>query len=300
MSTESHPNSRIVRIVCTSDTHNDVPLEGSIPNGDIFVHAGDMTDYGSYDELKTAYDWISALPHPVKIVIAGNHDLTLDPFHSDTTRETHLRNLSLFTSAAAMKAGIHYLCNTIVNVTLPGSPGLVIPIYGNPHQPEWLPTNYSFTYKPAPSAGSEVAWEAAPTLADNIPIWIMHGAPKGRLDAISYPPWPLSGCEVSARKVYAAKPRLCVFGHFHVSYGVERVEYLPGEAGGPGLVTDLLAGRADDGGGSGESDDGGVNIFVKDEGTKAGVFANVAWMTGEKRKVEKRNKPVVIDLEFKL
>ena len=71
MSTESHPNSRIVRIVCTSDTHNDVPPHGSIPNGDIFVHAGDMTDYGSYDELKTAFDWISALPHPVKIIIAG-------------------------------------------------------------------------------------------------------------------------------------------------------------------------------------------------------------------------------------
>jgi hypothetical protein len=45
--------------------------------------------------------------------------------------------------------------------------------------------------------------------------------PKGRLDQIPIP--GLMGCEVQRQKVAAVKPLICVFGHFHVSYGVERV-----------------------------------------------------------------------------
>jgi len=62
--------SSLLRIVCVSDTHNDDPHR-SIPMGDIFVHAGDMTDDGTLPELQAAYDWIKSLPHKVKIVVAG-------------------------------------------------------------------------------------------------------------------------------------------------------------------------------------------------------------------------------------
>jgi len=59
-----------LRIVCVSDTHND-DCTGKIPAGDVFIHAGDMTDGGKLDELQRAFDWISALPHRVKVVVAG-------------------------------------------------------------------------------------------------------------------------------------------------------------------------------------------------------------------------------------
>jgi predicted phosphodiesterase len=59
-----------VRIVCISDTHND-DCTGSLPEGDILIHAGDMTDDGTIEELHAAYDWISALPYKVKVVVAG-------------------------------------------------------------------------------------------------------------------------------------------------------------------------------------------------------------------------------------
>jgi hypothetical protein len=39
--------SNRVRIVCISDTHND-DLTGKVPDGDILLHAGDMTDNGTY------------------------------------------------------------------------------------------------------------------------------------------------------------------------------------------------------------------------------------------------------------
>jgi hypothetical protein len=63
--------TRTVRIVCISDTHNDVLSSKDVPDGDIFIHAGDMTDNGTFEELKNAYSWISALSHEVKVVIGG-------------------------------------------------------------------------------------------------------------------------------------------------------------------------------------------------------------------------------------
>lgn len=68
-STSGEPYDK-VRIVCISDTHND-DCTASLPDGDILIHAGDMTDDGTIEELTAAYKWISALPHKTKIIIAG-------------------------------------------------------------------------------------------------------------------------------------------------------------------------------------------------------------------------------------
>jgi 3',5'-cyclic AMP phosphodiesterase CpdA len=63
-------HSDTLRIVCVSDTHGDNCLQ-DIPSGDIFVHTGDFTDDGTPEELEEAFTWISKLPHPVKIIVAG-------------------------------------------------------------------------------------------------------------------------------------------------------------------------------------------------------------------------------------
>ena len=62
--------TRRIRIVCISDTHND-DLTGHIPDGDVLVHAGDMTDDGTLEELETSLRWIRKLPHKLKVVIPG-------------------------------------------------------------------------------------------------------------------------------------------------------------------------------------------------------------------------------------
>lgn len=45
-----------IRIVCISDTHN---IQLKPPDGDVLIHAGDMTNAGSHAELKRAIEWIS-------------------------------------------------------------------------------------------------------------------------------------------------------------------------------------------------------------------------------------------------
>ena len=64
-----------VRFVCMSDTHSLIRnIMFDIPNGDVFIHAGDFTKCGQKDEVISFNKWLGSLPHKHKIVIAGNHE----------------------------------------------------------------------------------------------------------------------------------------------------------------------------------------------------------------------------------
>ncbi|KAG9254533.1 Metallo-dependent phosphatase-like protein [Emericellopsis atlantica] len=269
-----------VRIVCISDTHNDDCTQ-SLPDGDLLVHAGDMTDDGTMEELRVAYEWIAALPHKIKLVIAGNHDVGLDPDHSKFLPEA----LALFTSEAAAASGVHYVDRVSARLND------TISAYGNPTQPDFLASSYAFTYPPYPSQQATAAWASAPTdPSSSCALWITHGGPLGHLDWIPIP--PLRGCEVQARAVARARPVLAVFGHFHSSHGVEVVTWKPGvdeAARTDSLVKDGAPCLLDFTTGDARFDRGEKTIFV-----------NAAWMTLKKRQTEERYQPVVLDLPSRL
>jgi hypothetical protein len=75
-----------IRVVCLSDTHNETP---HVPDGDILIHAGDLTQNGTFTELQAQLSWLAKLPHQYKIVIAGNYDLLLDPDFSVKNGPSH-------------------------------------------------------------------------------------------------------------------------------------------------------------------------------------------------------------------
>lgn len=60
-----------MRIVLISDTHGFCP---EVPDGDVLIHAGDLSLAGSFVEIEESGEWFSSLPHKRKILIAGNHD----------------------------------------------------------------------------------------------------------------------------------------------------------------------------------------------------------------------------------
>lgn len=69
-----------IRVVCLSDTHSLTShMKRPIPTGDIFIHAGDFTRCGNMKEVREFNTWLATLPHPHKIVVAGNHELSFDP-----------------------------------------------------------------------------------------------------------------------------------------------------------------------------------------------------------------------------
>ena len=180
-----------MRIVCVSDTHM---LHGSVvvPDGDVLVHAGDMTRKGKVADIEAVNAWLGTLPHRHKVVIAGNHDFGFEK-----------------TPAAAWAAitHAHYLQDSAV--VLDG-----VRFYGSP----WTPRFYDWAFNA--DRGDELAriWARVPPRVD---VLVTHGPPKGILDRTFA---GLSvGCEALRDALRSTlRPRLHVFGHIHESYG--RVE----------------------------------------------------------------------------
>jgi len=62
-----------MRLVATSDTHFNFPAS-FVPDGDVFLHCGDLMYTGYQDEWEGRLASLAALPHAHKILVPGNHD----------------------------------------------------------------------------------------------------------------------------------------------------------------------------------------------------------------------------------
>ncbi|KAM0721260.1 hypothetical protein Q7P37_003548 [Cladosporium fusiforme] len=185
-----------VRLVCISDTHSLNP--GSIPSGDILIHAGDITAHGTPAELQAAIDTLSALPHPHKFIIAGNHDTYLDA----TSRAT-LPPSDQTPSQPLDWKSLTYLQHASHTLHLPRQ-NRTLHIHGSPQTPLPDPT-FAFTYAPHQDAWHE-------TLPPATDILITHTPPKHHLDLPS-----ALGCAHLARETARIKPLVHIFGHVHAA-----------------------------------------------------------------------------------
>ena len=57
-------SSTWTRFVCVSDTHCNT---FNVPNGDILLHAGDLTHTGRFKQMKPTIEWLKSLPHAHKM-----------------------------------------------------------------------------------------------------------------------------------------------------------------------------------------------------------------------------------------
>ncbi|KAK4159136.1 Metallo-dependent phosphatase-like protein [Cladorrhinum sp. PSN259] len=224
------PKTRRTRIVCISDTHNSTP---KLPKGDVLIHAGDLTNKGSYSELSKAIQWLEKADFEKKIVIAGNHDMTLDQeFYSNHGHRIHNQNpqdpekcLSLLKTSRT----ITYLCHASATIKLtdPKGPGTEFTVFGSPYSPRhglWA-FGYDRQDKSSPETqtasnsgagpGAAELWASIPLNSD---IVVTHTPPAGHCDV-------LLGCEKLQRRLSQVRPRLHVCGHVHHGRGAERVRW---------------------------------------------------------------------------
>jgi predicted MPP superfamily phosphohydrolase len=208
-----------IRVVCIADTHNHIPND--VPDGDLLIHAGDMTNDGSVAEIQRQIDWMASLPHREIVVISGNHDRSLDPRARPSLSEEQ-RNITLDWKR------VHYLQHRRLSLTIKVEPRdgdssdartplltaeqsqRRIRIYGAPQTPACGPMSvHAFQYP----RGRD-AWSG--TVPEDIDILITHTPPKYHLDL----PLPKGiGCEHLLREVKRVKPTLHVFGHVHWGAG---------------------------------------------------------------------------------
>ena len=63
-----------MKILHISDTHGKHHQLKDLPEADVIVHTGDITEEGTEEEVKDFIEWFCSLPYKHKIFIAGNHD----------------------------------------------------------------------------------------------------------------------------------------------------------------------------------------------------------------------------------
>ena len=54
------------------------PFRHPLPSADVLIHCGDLSIIGLPSEYHKTLDMLASIDAPVKLIIAGNHDRTLD------------------------------------------------------------------------------------------------------------------------------------------------------------------------------------------------------------------------------
>jgi Icc-related predicted phosphoesterase len=233
------------RIVVMSDTHALTRhLKFDIPDGDVFIHAGDFTACGSEEEVKEFNEWLGELKHPHKLVIAGNHELSFDPSFTHPLSRNRGHHQGLFDEIPLLghkKEKLEESVNTenirqhLTNCIYLEDSGIEIygiKFYGTPWQPEFC--RWAFNLK----RGEEILekWNKIP---DDTDILITHTPPIGFNDLCCS--GIRAGCvELLSTIQKRVKPMYNIFGHVHESYGLSsdgkviyinastcNIEYLP-------------------------------------------------------------------------
>ncbi len=181
-----------MRLVILSDTHGLHGFIGSVPDGDVLIHAGDMTLRGTLEEVEGFLGWFGALPHPHKLLVAGNHDWLFE------RRPT--------VAGGLIPNGVTYLQDAGVSIA-------GIKFWGSP----WQPWFYDWAFNLLRGAEIAAKWALIP---DDVHVLITHGPPHGILDEVVMPPGKHQGCEALRERLDSLPElRLHVFGHIHEAYG---------------------------------------------------------------------------------
>ncbi|KIM31767.1 hypothetical protein M408DRAFT_327204 [Serendipita vermifera MAFF 305830] len=198
------------RFVCISDTHCNM---FKVPDGDVLLHAGDLTHSGRFKQMKPTIDWIKQQMHPHKIIIAGNHDLTLDHDwyleHGDGWHRT-LENPPDIRKLMEPREGdttFHYLQYESLEIMHGNTRWKA---FGSPGSP-WF-GGWAFNYDRETEAQG-----ITDQIPEDVDILLTHGPPRGILDLTSR--GVLAGCAALKSRVEQLRPAIHIFGHIHEDRG---------------------------------------------------------------------------------
>jgi len=175
--------------ITISDTHGQ-HHNLDLPDGDVIIHAGDVSSRGTEYEIRSFLDWFERLDYKYKIFIAGNHDFFFEQKDAATIQ-------------SILPENVIYLNDSGVNIE-----GLSI--WGSPVSP-WF---YDWAFNRQRGEDIKKHWDLIP---DHTDILITHGPAFGVLDRT------VSGlhvgCEELKGSIEAIKPKVHICGHIHEAYG---------------------------------------------------------------------------------
>ncbi|KAI0437573.1 ser/Thr protein phosphatase family protein [Xylaria telfairii] len=195
------------RFLVISDTHTSSFEIKSGVKADVVIHCGDLTDGSKLDEYRRTLQLLRDFDAPLKLVIAGNHDFTLDtptfrrmldeasePLDPDLVQKVY-GNYGQARGLFDKAHDIHFLDEGTHSFSLPSG------TFSNRYHPE---SQHQFT------------------IGKDVDVVITHGPPHGIMDMTHS---QRAGCPQLFRAIARARPRLHCFGHIHEGWGAKLVAW---------------------------------------------------------------------------
>lgn len=177
-----------MKLVITSDTHGFTP---DLPEGDLLLHAGDLTMIGSDEEIAAADKWLGTQRHKFEntVVVPGNHDFCFDKKFRESPI-TELENATVLINRSIEVGGIT--------------------IWGSPYSTEFGGWAFMGTEEELAAI-----WKDIP---DNTDIVVTHGPAYGIRDMTIG--GTTTGSRTLENRLREVRPRYHIFGHIHEAYGI--------------------------------------------------------------------------------
>jgi Icc-related predicted phosphoesterase len=197
-----------MRIACISDTHSQIIPDEDLPEADLLIHAGDITNNGKIYWLQQQAEWFRHLvetKYEHLVCIGGNHDFILDAFRKEDAEE-HLTRLF-------GDDRIHYLRDEKLWLNFPGR---TVKFYGTP----WVDCG-DWAFSEANACIRRAIFRKIPLDTD---VLISHGPPFSIRDQsmVGYSAGSCGDLELLSA-VNRVRPLLHVFGHIHESHGMTKI-----------------------------------------------------------------------------
>lgn len=177
-----------MKFVAISDIHRDWSMLQNLPEGDVFIFAGDFSNWGEFIDIQHCAMAMANLPFKHKLLIAGNHDMKCEGNYAMVKETFAQRN-------------IRYCENELVEID-------GIKIYLSPYA-----TKVGFwKFGVMDGQESKDMWARIP---DDIDILVTHGPPFGVLDN----PVERYGNRQLLTRVTEIQPEFHIFGHIHEEGG---------------------------------------------------------------------------------
>ncbi|KAE8331492.1 Metallo-dependent phosphatase-like protein [Aspergillus sergii] len=237
-----------MRFLVISDTHGRDSIPSTNEPADVAIHCGDLTMGSTLQEFQAAINLLKQINAPLKLVIAGNHDFTLDPpaFQNKIREAQRLQDIhplliekeygycgqvqELFDHVDVKeKSGIRLLeegthCLTLQN-------GASLTVYASPYTPSFGEWGFQYT-----------SYEGHEFAIGNVDLVMTHGPPRGVLDNTNS--GQRTGCEHLFGRVARSRPRMHCFGHIHGSWGAKLVAWRKTISEKPSHLTDIDNGQS--------------------------------------------------------
>lgn len=194
-------------------------------SADVAIHCGDLTNGSKLEEFRTAIRLLKDINAPLKLVVAGNHDFTLDiPAFKHKVAEAAL---ALDSSLVAKEYGLCGEARQLLNDARGDgvifldegnhqfelSSGALLKVYASP----WTPALGGWGFQYPPSKGHDFS------IDNQADIVITHGPPKGILDFTHAR--ERAGCPYLFKAIAQARPSIHCFGHIHEGWGARLVAW---------------------------------------------------------------------------